>query len=262
MTEEPAKKLKFSGISFGGYFGGGTTIFSPHYRLRIGKDKKTKEYTFTVKDRKHFSLFVIFMLIALPIDTFYYLLQFHEELVAGFFNFVFGFISSTPGGGVPVHQSLIGLLIIEILLLLFLFFILYIEYFFSFKGVKPWHGCEHKLIASAENNDIDNMRNYSRINDRCGGCYLFTIYTFVAVYWIALYHFFNIVIPVGMLTLSFFVMFLEAKLFHKYNWIGIRVGRVLQKHITTAEPLDYQVEIGIKGMKELVKKEEEFQSKQ
>lgn len=258
MSEK--EKLKFSGMSFGGYWGGGTTIFSPHYKLTIHKNSKTKKFGFSVKKRRFISLFTIFMSLAIPLDAFYYILQFKTELLIDFINIILVFFRTVPIPGSGTSTTItIPIWIIEtvcyaVLLGYFLFI-----YFFAFKGVATWHGCEHKLIASAENNDVENMRNYSRINDRCGGCYMFTLYTFMIVYWLTLYYAFNIFIPVGMLTLTFLLMFLERKYFHEYNWIGIRIGRILQDKITTAEPLEYQIELGIPGMKELLEKEKEFE---
>lgn len=253
-------KLKFSGISFGGYWGGGTTIFSRHYRLRIEKNMKTKRYRAVIVPKKGISLFTIFMCLALPIDIFYYMMQFQmnllrevADIVGSFFADLFSWIPSVEGVSVP--SIVIPLWVVNIIMYSILIVNFLLLYFFIFRGVATWHGCEHKIIAAAENNDIDNVRNYSRVNDRCGGCFIFTSYFFIAVYWLTLYYVFGILLPVGMMTLTYTIMFLEGKYFHKYNWIGIRVGRILQRKLTTAEPLEFQVKLAISGMKKLVKKE-------
>jgi len=247
--------MKFSGISFGGYKSGGTKIMSPHFRLSIYKDSKTKQFVTTIKKRKLFSLFFIFLLISIPIDTFYGVLQFKTKDIVHYISDNINVTNVTADPqifGVPFRTIETEMYLILIINLIFL-------YFFYFYGVRKWHGCEHKLIASAEHNDIDNAKNYSRINDRCGGCYIFSAYASLLVYWLFVFNVLHWLFPVGALTFSFLFIFLESKLFHKYNKPGIWFGRILQKYVTTSEPLDFQLELGIKGMKELVDKEKELE---
>jgi uncharacterized protein YqhQ len=109
---------------------------------------------------------------------------------------------------------------------------------------RRWHGCEHKLIAAAENNDIINAKEYSPIQDSCGTTYVFTMFMSSLVAYLLF----------GQVYITFIVimLILESKTFHKYNAMGIAIGRFIQKY-NALEPEGYKLHVGMKGMKELVK---------
>jgi uncharacterized protein YqhQ len=256
--------MKFSGISFGGVFGGGTTIFSKHFKLEISKDRKTKEWVHVCKKRKLASTINPMLLIFIPIDFLYYLLEFQKGLLTSIGNSIGSFIASLlrtvklDNVHVSVPSVSIPLWVLELALVIFLIFYLYFAYWLAFKGVSTWHGCEHKLIAAAENNDLPNVKKYSPINDRCGGTFLFSMYGIMAIYWAFAFYVLKMEIPVGIMTVTMGFAFMEAKYFHKYNIIGLWIGRYLQKKLTVKEPQDWKLELGLQNMYELVRLETEY----
>jgi uncharacterized protein YqhQ len=113
---------------------------------------------------------------------------------------------------------------------------------------KRWHGCEHKVIAAAENNDLGNARNYSRINDRCGATFMLSILITYAL-WM------SFIGPFGIFSITYLIMVIESKLFHRYNVFGIYLGRKIQEHATTAEPPQSMLNVGENAMDALIQSE-------
>ena len=118
----------------------------------------------------------------------------------------------------------------------------------ALRRFRLWHGCEHMIIAAAENNNVGEARKYSRINDRCGATFMLTIFITYAL-WV------NFIGPFGVFSMTFLVMMTESRIFHKYNVPGIYIGRVIQEYATTAEPPDVMLNMGENAMGELIMKE-------
>lgn len=127
-------------------------------------------------------------------------------------------------------------------------------YGLCFRGVRSIHGCEHKLVAAAEAGDLANAWSYSPVHDRCGCTYLVTILAALAAYgsvFLALGRY-----PIGMFSFAGLVVLAEGKYFHKYNGLGLWVGRQLQRWVMVAEPDDRMLAAGVAGMQELVQREQ------
>ena len=233
---------KYSGMSFGGFFGGGLTVSSQKFKLNIYKDRKTKQYTYNVKRKRIPTTFPVFFFIFPLLDLILYVAQYRPDIIITAGSKI---NIGLPSFYIPIW--IFNILMYSLLIGLFIFL-----YYFSFKGVATWHGCEHKIIEAAEKNDVDNAILYSPISDRCGGTYMFSIYGSMAVYWFVAFKFFNVFVPVGFMTFSVLIVFLESRLFHKYNFVGIWLGRKLQKYVTIKEPETWKIQLGIKGMNELI----------
>jgi len=245
------QRKRFGGISFGGVFGGGTTIFSKRYKLNIYKESKTKKWVKIIKKKKFPILIHTFFFVFPLIDILYYVLEFKPNLVSGFFNWLLNKIDSIPID-VTVPSFYIPLWLINVILYFSIFLLLLVLYFVAFKGMRRWHGCEHKVIAAAENDDIDNAIKYTPISTHCGGTYIFIAYFALGLYWFIVFYFFHLNLPVGIMTFVVLMIILESHFFHKYNRLGIWVGKILQRYCTVKEPELWQLKLGIDGMKKLV----------
>jgi len=245
--------MRFSGMSFGGIYGGGTTIFSKRYKLNIYKNSKTKEWERVVK-KKWFPISNHFFFLLFPIiDVLYYVIEFKSYLIYNFINWVvnpFKNVSTSVDVSAPSFYILIWVFQIIIYFLIGFFFVFL--YFVCFKGVRKWHGCEHKVIVASENNDLDNAIKYNPISDRCGGTYMITIYLTMGLYWYSCFYIFHLMVPIGIMTFILLVIELESRLFHKYNRLGIWFGKLIQRYCTIKEPEEWQLKLGINGMKELI----------
>ena len=243
------KKLKFGGISFGGkkpY----VRIFGRTHKMAFGRDKKEKKYGFKVekKTRKDFFLRYFYLLFVLY-DVFFYFV----------FNppkFISDATEPIASKFVQMSNSLGGLYVPSwvavLILFVYVFSFYYVLYLLIFRGVRTWHGTEHKVISAAENEDLDNAKKYNPIHERCGGTLLPTIF-FAYITFLIFYTYTGI--PYGVATFTAILIFLNVKFFHKYDKIGIWFGKKFQKYVSISEPLDWQLELGSKAMKELVKAE-------
>lgn len=229
---------KYSGISFGGIFQR-VKIYGDRFVLIYGKDKNDLKYEvrpLTTFEKLSKKLYLLFPLL----DVF---------IIIGalLFAFLTSILIPDPIGGETPSKlfSLIAqygpivIIIIEYVLL----------YKLIIKGLATWHGSEHKIIAAMENNDIDNAKDYDPIHERCGGTLLPTI-IFSQIVWS--YFSMKTGIFFGMFTCMSFFVYLNVKFFHKYDKLGIWFGKWLQRKFTVREPHKWQLDIGIKGAKELI----------
>ena len=253
--QPPVSGLKFNGISFGGRFGG-CKIFGKKFWMIVGRDKKN-QYGFSIhKIRKRdyaskyffFLLFVFLDFLIFTIDNpppaVIMLINWLDSVGENINNAVSNYMPTVETS--PTFEVLSWVFFMSTL---FLFI-----WLFSFRGLKRWHGLEHKAIASAEAGDVENYEKYSTINKRCGGTYLLSIYAylFISIYFVIII----LGLPgYGVYSMTGFLMFAESRWFHKYNVIGIWFGCLLQKYCTTKEPFQWQNKIGKSGISELVKAE-------
>lgn len=243
-------------MSFGGILGGGTTIFSKRYKLSIYKDYKTKEWKQKIK-KKRLPIVLHFMFLFFPLfDGLFYIIEFKSywitNTVIAIGKFIFGDI--TKSEAIDIMQPVISVpsWVWDVIVYGLIGFLLIFLYYFWLRGIRKWHGCEHKVIAAAEKDDINNAISYDPVNDKCGGTYMLSIYFGMGFYWFLSTRVFLLSIPVGVFTFVLFIMIIESRLFHKYNKIGIWFGRWLQRKITIDEPFDWQLNLGIDGMKKLI----------
>jgi len=220
--------VKLSGISFPD----GTSVFGTGYAVHVDKDK------FEIRKSRGFPLLYILPLIDLIPLTLYLMRQRIAESIAAAATAAAAGSPATSQAIVQVVPFLtFGGLAFECAVIYVVLRLLY--------RTRPWHATEHKAIAAAEMDDLDNISKYSRINDRCGGCYILTIYVAMALW------FFIVKIPVGLMTLTTVVLYTEARFFHKYNKVGIWFGRKLQL-LTTKEPEPEMLEMGERGVRALM----------
>lgn len=252
-------KHKFSGMSFGGRYPGVTirgkkhkAIFgkldnSKREKKRFGKMWRKNGYGFCVKKKRFgdifmsMMIFVLFPLIDLSVFSTYYILSNVKIKVPSVIISAGQKLSTIP----PIFQNI--LLIVWFVLWLFLI------YYLVFRGVRKWHGTEHKLIASAENNDIENAKKYSPIHERCGGTLMPTILLGYII-WMFIYSRTGIIF--GGYSIIGVLIFCNIKFFHKYDKIGIWFGKLLQKYVTVKEPNNWQLSLGKVAMKNLYLAEE------
>jgi uncharacterized protein YqhQ len=254
-------EVKLSGISLGGYKRGSTNIFGKKYSLKIIKQNNT--YTYSIKKRRFNVPFIVYAII---LDIIVYLLTYQWWI----FETIWSYISSAGSTilayalqYIPysidifdmVGDNLSGInsFIFTILPFLILVIGIIVAYYFIYYNLRPWHGAEHKLIAAAENHDIDNSHSYSILHDRCGGTFILTLLVIGYGYMFLISPF--LAIPVGSYTIMYGFILFESKYFHHHNHPGIHIGILIQKYLTTSEPDKELVDVGIKGMKELIKLE-------
>jgi uncharacterized protein YqhQ len=132
---------------------------------------------------------------------------------------------------------------------------------FLLKKLFQHHGAEHKVIMAAREGKeltLENVRASNRISIYCGT-------VFVTIFFVlnALIFFF---VPTA--SLSFILAYLLAMVVlstenqSKNPLISFlyQSGLWIQKHCTTLEPTDEQIELGIMGMKKLIEKETALQN--
>jgi uncharacterized protein YqhQ len=173
----------------------------------------------------------------------------------------------------PVFSSDIAQIMIEGLfkLILLLAYIYFISLTPLVKRVFQYHGAEHKVINAFENNKpltVESVQKESRLHYRCGSSFiLFTVIVGVFVYmavpteplWLRVVNRLAL-IPV-VLGISFEVLQFTNKLrdIPVLRWLGYP-GLWLQL-LTTKEPTNDQVEVAIASFKELLRLEEESETK-
>lgn len=216
--------VKLSGISFPS----GTEIFGSSYSVSVDKDQ------FRIrKSRFGLPLFLLFPLFDILLAAVFLIRQYLGSHIAAV-------VESNPNIQVlaPVFPYIpVILVVVEGGVIGYLLF--------SLNRTRPWHGTEHKAIAAAMAGDLDNISNYSVINDRCGGCFLFSMYLGMAL-WLAIVR-----IPIGLFTVSTLILYTEAKYFHQYNKPGIWLGRKIQL-LTTKEPSPEMLGMGERGVRALL----------
>jgi uncharacterized protein YqhQ len=222
--------VKFSGISHPN----GCNIYSDHFKLRIFERRGRTKYTISKRVNPQVNpLLVGFVVLDVAI---LFLPQ-----IAGFItSLIPEDIGEGVSGAVEAYPWLIDVLATAV-------FILYMYFIINMLlRTRRWHGCEHKLIAAAEENDIASAMSFSPIHDRCGTTYLLTMGIIMAIPLFLFGWFLFTLVAVGII--------LESKYFHMYNKPGILIGRLIQKY-NAIEPEGYKLHVGIRGMKELVERE-------
>ncbi|MGE6258989.1 DUF1385 domain-containing protein [Heyndrickxia sporothermodurans] len=168
----------------------------------------------------------------------------------------------------PIFSSDVSQVLIEglIKLILLLAYIYFVSLTPLIKRVFQYHGAEHKVINTYENNlelTVENVQSQSRLHYRCGSSFiLFTVIVGVFVYmlvpvdplWLRLVDRLAL-IPI-VLGISFEVLQLTNKLRNipVLRYLGYP-GLWLQL-LTTKEPSDDQVEVAIASFNELLKIEQ------
>ena len=144
---------------------------------------------------------------------------------------------------------------------LFLGYLLIISLMKDVKTLFQYHGAEHKTIYCYESGKkltLENVKKYSRFHPRCGTTFLFLVlllsiftFTFITGSWIV-----ELLGRIFLMPVIAGVSYELIKLTDKFgdNFIIkalITPGLWLQR-ITTKEPSDKQIEVGIKALKAVV----------
>jgi len=232
---------KYSGVSFGGIIQR-VLIMGKKYTLVYGYDRKEDKYGYGIKENSRFS-FLKKMYFIFPL--------FDLGGIIGYF-FMMWILSMGGGGTGPPSDPLIPSYVWEIIMYGLIFSMYVILYFLIMRGVRTWHGSEHKIIASMEKNDLDNAKNYDPIHERCGGTLLPTIFV-AAFIWLYIASYTGIIF--GQYTFITICVYMNVKLFHKYDKIGIWVGKWVQRHFTISEPEDWKLKLGQAGARQFLKAE-------
>ncbi|MGE8204487.1 DUF1385 domain-containing protein [Heyndrickxia sp. NPDC080065] len=169
----------------------------------------------------------------------------------------------------PVFSSDISQVLIEglIKLLLLLIYIYVVSLTPIIRRVFQYHGAEHKVINTFENNlelTVENVQSQSRLHYRCGSSFIiFTVLVGVFIYmfvptdplWL------RIVDRLALIPIVLGVSFEVLQLTNKFRDIPVLrylgyPGLWLQL-LTTKEPLNDQVEVAIASFQELLKVEKD-----
>ncbi|MEW5897172.1 MAG: DUF1385 domain-containing protein [Nanoarchaeota archaeon] len=147
-------------------------------------------------------------------------------------------------------------------MLLFLGYLAVISFMKDVKTLFQYHGAEHKAIYCYENKKkltVSNVRKFSRFHPRCGTSFLFTVLLLSIVLfslvsgslWIKLSS--RIVLLPVLAGLSYEIIKLSAR-FRQNPIVKLFIapGLWLQK-ITTKEPTDKQIGVGIQALKAVVR---------
>ena len=245
------KKLKFGGVSFGGKYPK-VTIYGKTHKAIFGRNRLCRKssllsYGFKISEKTKTNYFLRYFYFFYPIiDVTKYFAMNPPKIITDIVNSVADKVTST----ITIPSWFYNVVLICIVFLWIMLY--YLLYRLVFKGVRTWHGAEHKVISAAENYDLDNVKKYSPIHERCGGTLLPTIFLGYII-WVIL--FLKTGLMYGEFTIITILIFLNIKFFHKYDKIGIWVGKKIQKYFTVKEPDDWQIRLGTSAMKNLVKAE-------
>ena len=149
-------------------------------------------------------------------------------------------------------------------------FILYIFIVSKQKDIKrvfQYHGAEHKTINCYEADmevTVENVRGCSRIHPRCGTSFMFfvmvvSILLFSLISWdkLAVRILLKILLMPVVAGVSYEIIRFSGKTKSKLVRVLVSPGLMLQK-ITTAEPDDSQIEVGIASLKALTEQREDI----
>lgn len=178
--------------------------------------------------------------------------------------FLFTFIPTAVTGLFKhITDSGVILSIIEgvIKLCVFVAYIVLVSCQKDIKRVFMYHGAEHKTIncyESGEEVNVENVRKNSRIHPRCGTSFIFyvmfvsiLIFSFIPWEKVALRMIYKLLLLPVVAGISYEIIRFSGKSKSKFVRALSVPGMLLQK-ITTAEPDDDQIEIGIASLKTLL----------
>jgi len=137
--------------------------------------------------------------------------------------------------------------------------VFYIYSFINLKNFLQYHGAEHKTVNAYENNislDIGEVKKCSRINYRCGTIYAIFLLLCVLI----LSKFINFTSLIFLLSVSIAEELYSNDKLYKYGFKYLYVlGGYIQKYLTTLEPNEKQLEVGIVCMKKLIEIENKIE---
>ncbi len=174
-------------------------------------------------------------------------------------TFITGFLKNIVKSGI-----LLSLIEGVIKVVIFIAYIFLVSCQKDIKRVFQYHGAEHKTINCFENDEevtVENVKKHSRIHPRCGTSFMFFVMV-ISILLFSLLSWDKVVIRVLLKLLlmpvvagfSYEIIRFSAKTNSKLvHWL-VAPGLMLQK-VTTAEPDDSQIEVGIQSLKALIEGE-------
>ena len=184
-------------------------------------------------------------------------------LAVGFFMLLPFFLSELLRS--KIHsQTTLALLEGVLRILLFLGYVIAISFLGDIKRVFMYHGAEHKTINCVENGldlTVENVRKQTKHHRRCGTSFLFIVmfvsiifFLFIQIDNIWLRMLFRVLLIPVIAGVSFEFIRFAGNSDSKVVGILSKPGMLLQR-LTTREPDDSMIEVGIKAL-ELVLPEE------
>jgi len=151
------------------------------------------------------------------------------------------------------NLSIISNLYLFILLIISIISIIFYVYSFVYlKKFLQYHGAEHKTINAFENNiplNIIEVKKCSRVNYRCGT--IFAIFILLCI--LILSKFISFISLIFLIAVGIAEELYSNDTLYKYGFKYLYVlGGYIQKYLTTLEPNEKQLEVGIACMKKLI----------
>ncbi|MDR1157926.1 MAG: DUF1385 domain-containing protein [Oscillospiraceae bacterium] len=185
-------------------------------------------------------------------------------LAVGIFMLLPAFLTGLIGRDVigGVWRNLLEGLVRLVILLGYLFLVSRMK---DIQRVFSYHGAEHKTIACYEAGaelSVDNVRRYPRLHPRCGTSFLFTV-VIISIF------VFSVMVPFDnmWLRLASRLVLLPVVVAISYEanrWVGrhdnvftrvIRAPGLWMQHLTTNEPDDTMIEVGIEALQRVLPKQ-------
>ncbi|MBI2662223.1 DUF1385 domain-containing protein [Candidatus Woesearchaeota archaeon] len=145
---------------------------------------------------------------------------------------------------------------------LFIIYLLIISQMREVKTLFQYHGAEHKTIACYEAKEpltIENARKYSRFHPRCGTSFIFIVllisiilFTFLTGPWYIKIIGRILLLP-AIAGISYELIRLSAKFQNNVIIKMIIAPGLWMQRLTTNEPTDQQLEVGIASLKAVLK---------
>ena len=147
----------------------------------------------------------------------------------------------------------------------FVFFLTYLFLISKLKDVQilfQYHGAEHKTIACYEAKEaltVENTRKYSRFHPRCGTSFLMfiaiiSVLVFMLIPGGTMTKFFGRIVLLPLVSaIGFELIKLSAKFDKNIIVRAMILPGLLLQRITTKEPSDKQLEVGIASLKAVLK---------
>jgi len=189
-----------------------------------------------------FMFFTLLISIVLAIGLFFFLPNVITDLLTGFVHDMHPFLKNLIDGVVRLG--------------IFMLYMWGVTKVNDVKRVFMYHGAEHKTINCFEHEmelTVENVRNSSRIHDRCGTSFMFLVmFVAIVVFSFVGWHdntFIRLLVRLALLPvvagLSYEVLKLLAKTESVFFKPFKAPGAWLQKHMTTKEPDDKMIEVAI-----------------
>lgn len=236
----------------------GITFFGEKYKCTISepfhifRKPKNKILNIKVSKKRHYEQYYLFIALFI-FDILIYLREYVGKfllwIVLSSIPLIKTAISYLPSDDAPVEPSNIPVLSIEIMIIIAVIFeLLWLTTVFTWAAKSGrYHGAEHKTISAAENNDLENTVNYSRIHPKCGTNLmpLYIIYSIITL----------LVFSIPLSGTSMLLSMMNVKNLPSARLFSERIGSKLQL-LTTKEPKPEQLQNAIYGMKVLNDAEE------